>query len=157
MRSPIWRVFSIDCEGTPKGLMRNAWTRATAASARTISNPIGNLRRRLRGAEAALTPVRRSIPWDSVAGSGWVTRQQPTGGHARVVPCVDLGMPCASVTLDGMTALIFAMVLCVGLAVAVVALVAIPARREGRDLLTDRGERALDRVKDRADTVLPRR
>jgi len=56
-----------------------------------------------------------------------------------------------------MTALIIAMVLCVGLAVAVVALVAIPARREGRDLLTDRGERALDRVKDRADTVLPRR
>ena len=74
-----------------------------------------------------------------------------------MVPCVDLGMPRASVTLDGMTALIVAMVLCVGLAVAVVALVAIPARREGRDLLTARGERALDKVKDRAETVLPRR
>jgi hypothetical protein len=39
-----------------------------------------------------------------------------------------------------MVALILGMLLCVGLALAVVALVAIPARREGRDLLTPRGE-----------------
>jgi hypothetical protein len=63
-----------------------------------------------------------------------------------------------------MTALIVAMLLCVGLAVAVVALVAIPARREGRDLLTARGERVVEKVKDRtevvivkAEGVLPRR
>jgi hypothetical protein len=39
-----------------------------------------------------------------------------------------------------MVALILGMLLCVGLALAVVALVAIPARREGRDVLTPRGE-----------------
>jgi len=39
-----------------------------------------------------------------------------------------------------MVALIVGMLLCVALALAVVALVAIPARREGRDLLTPKGE-----------------
>ncbi len=63
-------------------------------------------------------------------------------------------MPSRCVTLEGMTALIVAMLLCVGLAVAVVALVAIPARREGRDLLTARGERVVERVKDRTEVVI---
>ncbi|MEO7060588.1 MAG: hypothetical protein ABI083_12775 [Lapillicoccus sp.] len=47
-----------------------------------------------------------------------------------------------------MWALIIALVICVGLALAVVAVVAMPARREGRDILTPRGEEVLDRVKD---------
>jgi hypothetical protein len=38
-----------------------------------------------------------------------------------------------------MVALIIGMLICVGLAVAVVAIVAIPARREGRELLTPQG------------------
>lgn len=63
-------------------------------------------------------------------------------------------MPRACVTLEDMTALIIAMLLCVGLAVAVVALVAIPARREGRDLFTPKGERVVGRVKDRTDAVI---
>ena len=39
-----------------------------------------------------------------------------------------------------MVPLIIGMLICVGLAVAVVAVVAIPARREGRELLTPQGE-----------------
>lgn len=56
-----------------------------------------------------------------------------------------------------MTALIIAMLLCVALAVGVVALVAIPARREGRDVLTERGEQVVQGLKDRAETVVPGR
>jgi hypothetical protein len=43
-------------------------------------------------------------------------------------------------TLEGMVLLIIGMLLSLGLAVAVVGLVAVPARREGRDVLTQRGE-----------------
>ena len=46
-----------------------------------------------------------------------------------------------------MFVLILAMLLCVALAVAVVCLVAIPARREGRDLLTPKGEEVVSRVR----------
>ncbi len=43
-------------------------------------------------------------------------------------------------TLEGMVALIIGMLICIGLALAVVLLVAVPARRDGRDVLTARGE-----------------
>lgn len=49
-------------------------------------------------------------------------------------------------TIDTMLWLILALVICVGLASAVVGLVAVPARREGRELLTDRGERVVSTV-----------
>ncbi|SDO70898.1 hypothetical protein SAMN04489867_0379 [Pedococcus dokdonensis] len=48
-----------------------------------------------------------------------------------------------------MTALIIGMLICVGLAVAVVAVVAIPARREGRELLTPQGEDLIATVKEK--------
>ena len=47
-----------------------------------------------------------------------------------------------------MVALIIGMLFCVALAVAVVALVAIPARRQGRDLLTPKGDEVVSRVRD---------
>lgn len=63
-----------------------------------------------------------------------------------------------------MTALIFGMLLCLALALAVVALVAVPARREGRDVLTAHGEDVVsalrdrtEQLKDRTESVLPRR
>jgi len=46
-----------------------------------------------------------------------------------------------------MLPLVIAMLLCVGLAVAVVVIVAMPARREGRDILAPRGEAVVERVK----------
>lgn len=55
-----------------------------------------------------------------------------------------------------MVALIFGMLVCVGLAVAVVAIVAIPARRDGRDLLTPQGEELVSLVKDSAGATLDR-
>jgi hypothetical protein len=55
-----------------------------------------------------------------------------------------------------MVVLIIGMLLCVGLAVAVVAVVAIPARREGRDLLTPQGEELVSLVKDSAGATLDR-
>jgi len=45
--------------------------------------------------------------------------------------------------------LVFGMLVSVVLAVAVVGLVAIPARREGRDLLTPRGEEVVALVRDK--------
>ncbi|HEV7147195.1 MAG TPA: hypothetical protein VGN48_09385 [Pedococcus sp.] len=50
--------------------------------------------------------------------------------------------------------LIFGMLICVGLAVAVVALVAIPARREGRELLTPQGEELVATVKEKTESTL---
>jgi hypothetical protein len=47
-----------------------------------------------------------------------------------------------------MMVLVFGMLVSVVLAVAVVGLVAIPARREGRDLLTPRGEEVVALVRD---------
>jgi hypothetical protein len=46
-----------------------------------------------------------------------------------------------------MLALVLGMLLCVSLAVAVVGLVAIPARREGREMLTPKGEEVVSRVR----------
>lgn len=54
-----------------------------------------------------------------------------------------------------MVALILGMLLCVGLALAVVALVAVPARREGRELLSPQGEEIVAAVKDRTDRNEP--
>ena len=48
-----------------------------------------------------------------------------------------------------MVALIIGLLLCVGVAVAIVGLVAIPARREGRDVLTTRGEDLVATLRDR--------
>ncbi|WP_270888589.1 hypothetical protein [Pedococcus sp. 5OH_020] len=53
-----------------------------------------------------------------------------------------------------MVPLIIAMLLCVGLAVAVVALVAVPARREGRDLLTPQGEEIVALVREKTETTI---
>lgn len=50
-----------------------------------------------------------------------------------------------------MTALILAMLICLGIAVVVVMLVAVPARREGRDVLTARGEAMVGSIRDRAE------
>jgi ElaB/YqjD/DUF883 family membrane-anchored ribosome-binding protein len=46
------------------------------------------------------------------------------------------------------------MLLCLVLAVAVVGLVAIPARREGRDLLTPKGEEVLSRVREKTGSAV---
>ncbi|HEY5180534.1 MAG TPA: hypothetical protein VIJ07_12310 [Dermatophilaceae bacterium] len=48
-----------------------------------------------------------------------------------------------------MAVLVFGMLVSVVLAVAVVGLVAIPARREGRDLLTPKGEKVVALVRDK--------
>ena len=48
-----------------------------------------------------------------------------------------------------MVVLVFGMLVSVVLAVAVVGLVAIPARREGRDLLTPKGEEVVALVRDK--------
>lgn len=53
-----------------------------------------------------------------------------------------------------MVALIIGMLVCLGLAVAVVAVVAIPARREGRELLTPQGEDIVALVKERTESTL---
>jgi hypothetical protein len=53
-----------------------------------------------------------------------------------------------------MVALIVGILLCVVLAVAVVGLVAIPARREGRDVLTPKGEEVVTRLRDRTGSAV---
>lgn len=47
-----------------------------------------------------------------------------------------------------MVSIVLGMLVCVGLAVGVVLLVAVPARREGRDLLTPRGEEVVGSLRD---------
>ena len=53
-----------------------------------------------------------------------------------------------------MLLLVIAMLLSVGLAVAVVGVVAIPARRQGRDMLTPKGEAVVSRVRERTGSVV---
>ena len=48
-----------------------------------------------------------------------------------------------------MVSVVLGMLACVALALAVMALVAIPARRAGREVLTERGEEVLDSIRDR--------
>jgi hypothetical protein len=47
-----------------------------------------------------------------------------------------------------MVTLVLGMLLCVALALVVVALVAVPARRAGREVLTERGEEFLGSIRD---------
>lgn len=47
-----------------------------------------------------------------------------------------------------MVPLILGMLLCIALAVAVVGVVAIPARRQGRDVLTPKGEEVVSKVRE---------
>ena len=53
-----------------------------------------------------------------------------------------------------MVPLIIGMLICVGLAVTVVAVVAIPARREGRGVLTPQGEELIAVVKEKTESTL---
>jgi hypothetical protein len=48
-----------------------------------------------------------------------------------------------------MVSVVLGMLVCVALALVVVALVAVPARREGRDLLSDRGEDLVGSIRER--------
>ncbi len=48
-----------------------------------------------------------------------------------------------------MVSLVLGMLFCVALALGVVALVAVPARRAGREVLTERGEEFLGSIRDR--------
>jgi len=48
-----------------------------------------------------------------------------------------------------MVSLVLGLFLCVALALAVVGLVAVPARRAGREVLTERGEEVLGSIRDR--------
>ena len=52
-----------------------------------------------------------------------------------------------------MITLVLAMLVCLLLGLAVVLAVAVPARREGRDFLTPKGEEVVARVKERTETV----
>lgn len=52
-----------------------------------------------------------------------------------------------------MVALILGMLVCLALALAVVALVAVPAHRAGRDVLTERGEDVVGALKDKTDSA----
>ncbi|MGV1008195.1 MAG: hypothetical protein ACOYBY_06265 [Dermatophilaceae bacterium] len=52
-----------------------------------------------------------------------------------------------------MVVLVFVMILCVGVALFVMLAVAVPARREGRGLLTPHGEEVVARVKERTESV----
>ena len=53
-----------------------------------------------------------------------------------------------------MVALVLGMLLCVALAVAVVCVVAIPARRQGRDLLTPKGEEVVAKVREKTGSAV---
>lgn len=55
-----------------------------------------------------------------------------------------------------MTAIVVGLLLCVVLSLAVLGVVLVPARREGRDLLTPRGERVVVRVRSGADAAASR-
>jgi hypothetical protein len=48
-----------------------------------------------------------------------------------------------------MVSLVLGMLVCVGLALVVLALVAVPARRAGREVLTERGEEVLGSIRER--------
>lgn len=55
-----------------------------------------------------------------------------------------------------MVALIIGMLICVVLALAIVALVAVPARRQGRDIFTPKGDDVVSALKDRQTAVRQR-
>ncbi|MDQ1536479.1 MAG: hypothetical protein QOE58_872 [Actinomycetota bacterium] len=53
-----------------------------------------------------------------------------------------------------MFALVLGMFVCVGLAVAVVCMAALPARRDGREVLTPKGDRVVSAVRERTGSVV---
>lgn len=55
-----------------------------------------------------------------------------------------------------MVALILGMLVCVALALVVVALVAVPARRDGRGILTPKGEEVVSALKERQQSARDR-
>lgn len=55
-----------------------------------------------------------------------------------------------------MTVVILGLLGCLLLSVIVMGIVAIPARREGRGVLTERGERVVVKVRERADSAASR-
>ena len=55
--------------------------------------------------------------------------------------------------MSALTAMIVALLICLVLAIAVMALVAIPARREGREVLTAKGERVVVKVRATTDSA----
>ena len=55
-----------------------------------------------------------------------------------------------------MTPVIVGLLICLVLSVVVMALVAIPARREGREILTARGERVVVKVRETTDSAASR-
>ncbi|UTT67049.1 hypothetical protein NMQ01_04860 [Janibacter sp. CX7] len=55
-----------------------------------------------------------------------------------------------------MTAMIVGLLICLALSVLVMGLVAVPARREGREILTARGERVVVKVRESADGAASR-
>lgn len=55
-----------------------------------------------------------------------------------------------------MTAMIVGMTICLALSLVIMALVALPARRQGREILTVRGERVLVKVRQGADSASAR-
>ena len=55
-----------------------------------------------------------------------------------------------------MTAMIVGLLVCLALSVFVMALVAVPARREGREILTGRGQRVVVKVRQGADSAATR-
>jgi hypothetical protein len=54
-----------------------------------------------------------------------------------------------AVNVDVVFALVLGMMICLALALAVVGLVAVPARRDGREVLTHRGEELVGAVRER--------
>ena len=48
-----------------------------------------------------------------------------------------------------MVSVVLGMLFCLGLALAVMALVAVPARRAGRDVLSERGEEVIGSIRER--------
>jgi len=56
-----------------------------------------------------------------------------------------------------MISVVLALLFCIGLAVAVLALVALPARRQGREMLSARGEEVVGSLRERADAGRLRR
>ena len=55
-----------------------------------------------------------------------------------------------------MVSLVLGMLVCVALALVVMALVAVPARRAGREVLTERGEEVLDSIRVKPPVVFAR-
>ena len=48
-----------------------------------------------------------------------------------------------------MVSVVLGMLVCLGFALVVMALVAVPARRQGREVLTERGEEVLESIRER--------